>query len=405
MSTKENKTLHMSVSNCLLKLHHRAEAVERKKLIETFVDVGPLLHVLSTTNHQIIYGRRGTGKTHALLYLADKVKNDGNISIYIDLRTIGSTGGIYADPSISLTERGTRLLADTLSDLHSALLEVALSDDEKYNLGVLGPLMDRFADAITEVQVRGEIENERTHSTHFATNESANIGLTAGISNLSVEFGSSGKLSEDNNYEERSVVKGSATHRVHFGSVYQSLSEIVKVLNNNRIWLILDEWSTVPIDLQPLLADLIRRSIFPVSGITVKIGAIEQRSSFQIVGDKGDYIGIELGADASADLNLDDFMVFDNDENKATDFFENLLFRHYKAIAEEPHQHNKFNKPNELTKFVFSRKDVFREFVRATEGVPRDAINIVGLAARTAYESAISMEHIRKASKSWYQRD
>lgn len=56
----------------LLLLPKRAETSERSALVETFVDSGSLLTLLSSKDHQIIYGRRGTGKTHALLYLHEK---------------------------------------------------------------------------------------------------------------------------------------------------------------------------------------------------------------------------------------------------------------------------------------------------------------------------------------------
>ena len=51
----------------------RAEKVTDEILVDTFVDTAPLKDLLLTTNSQIIYGRRGTGKTHALRYVADLV--------------------------------------------------------------------------------------------------------------------------------------------------------------------------------------------------------------------------------------------------------------------------------------------------------------------------------------------
>ena len=76
-------------------------------------------------------------------------------------------------------------------------------------------------------------------------------------------------------------------------------------------------------------------SLFPVRGLTVKIGAIEQRTTLQVASERGDYTGIELGADVAADINLDDFMVFENDARRATEFFQELLYRHYKSAAED----------------------------------------------------------------------
>jgi hypothetical protein len=98
-----------------LKLQRRAEQGDPDVLVQTFVDVGSLFSLLSTQDHQILYGRRGTGKTHALHYLRARVEENGDVPAYIDLRSIGSAGGIYGDPSVPLTERGTRLLSDVLA--------------------------------------------------------------------------------------------------------------------------------------------------------------------------------------------------------------------------------------------------------------------------------------------------
>jgi hypothetical protein len=47
----------------------------------------------------------------------------------------------------------------------------------------------------------------------------------------------------------------------------------------------------------------------------------------------------------------------------------------------------------------------FGEFVRAAEGIPRDAFSILSLAAQHGGGSAISMDTLRKSTKTWYQRD
>jgi hypothetical protein len=52
-----------SINSAFLRLTKRAEASAREDLIETFVDVGPLFALLTSFDHQILFGRRGTGKT------------------------------------------------------------------------------------------------------------------------------------------------------------------------------------------------------------------------------------------------------------------------------------------------------------------------------------------------------
>jgi hypothetical protein len=54
---------------------------------------------------------------------------------------------------------------------------------------------------------------------------------------------------------------------------------------------------------------------------------------------------------------------------------------------------------------AFTQDNAFREFVRATEGVPRDAMHLLALAAQKASGSAISIETIRRAALTFYQTD
>jgi hypothetical protein len=180
---------------------------------------------------------------------------------------------------------------------------------------------------------------------------------------------------------------------------------MIKIISPRSVWLLLDEWSSIPIELQPYLADLVRRSIFPVCGLVVKIAAIEQRSSFSLAQDRNNYLGIDLGADAAADVNLDDFMVFDNDEVRARSFYRSLLFKHIQATGFLSSSSLNIETEVAFLRTAFTQVNTFDELVRASEGVPRDAINIVIQAAQYAGASAIAIEDIRRAAHAWYQRD
>ena len=67
MQTNDNEFINLS----LMRLSRRSEKVDSEALVRTFVDVGPLFNLLSIVDNQILFGRRGTGKTHALRYLAE----------------------------------------------------------------------------------------------------------------------------------------------------------------------------------------------------------------------------------------------------------------------------------------------------------------------------------------------
>lgn len=114
----------LDINRCFMRFSDRAERVDSQQIAETFVSVGPLMDTLESTNNQIIYGRRGTGKTHALRYFMGRRLTLGDLAVYIDCQNIGSNQSIYDDNSLPLAERATRLLIDVCSAVHASLLEV-----------------------------------------------------------------------------------------------------------------------------------------------------------------------------------------------------------------------------------------------------------------------------------------
>ena len=90
--------------------------------------------------------------------------------------------------------------------------------------------------------------------------------------------------------------------------------------------------------------------------------------------------------------------------NKQGIFFRELLFKHYKAIDEKLGEYQ-MRDSRDLVRMAFSQINAFDEFVRSAEGVPRDAINILSLAAQQSKGEKISINHVRKAARAWYQRD
>lgn len=290
-------------NSALMKLRRRAEAGgDEAILVDTFVDVGPLFTLLSSEDHQVFYGRRGTGKTHALTYLGSRVEDNGDFAALIDLRTVGSTGGLYSDGGISLSQRGTRLLADVLGHLHDRLVDYALARAETDDVDQALALLDRFAEAITKVEVVGQTQAQTMRAQGDRTDNALHLGARFDATGPGLNAAARGGRITSRHTETTTSVAGIAQYSVHFGEVSQVLRRLVDALPVGRVWVLLDEWAAVPMDLQPLLADLLRRALFPVPRMVVKIAAIEQRAHFSIDRVRRDYVGLEVGADAAADL-------------------------------------------------------------------------------------------------------
>lgn len=152
------------INQAIYKLVKRAEKYDNQHLINTFVDVGPLFTLLQNPDHQIIYGRRGTGKTHALIFLKGQLDKKGYLPTYIDMRNVGSNGGIYSDYALPITERATRLLIDTFALVHDQILDFVLLNDTVYDLSKFGPLLEELAISISEIEVVGNVEIEETNN-------------------------------------------------------------------------------------------------------------------------------------------------------------------------------------------------------------------------------------------------
>jgi len=386
-----------SLNELLVTMPKRAERKPDDYLVKSFVHVGSVFSLFSCFENQVIYGRRGTGKTHLLKYFKNDVQNQGIITLEIDMRTMGSTGGMYSDSHICLSERASRLLSDLLCDIREQILQSCYDYDE-CNLSELAPLLDDFVEEATNFTVDGQFESETTKSNSSSSQSSQNSKVTISKQpNFSLDH-----RSYRNQIDSDSLITketGKKSLRMHFGSLSRILKRIVNHLPQKSLLILIDEWSEVPLELQPYLADMLRRTVFSIPSITVKIAAITHRSNFRIYTVNNEHIGLEITSDASTSINLDQFMVFDNDSEKSVSFFKNLIFKHVKAA-------DRGNvAPEQIELFIsqiFTNIPALEEFARASEGVPRDAIHIIAQATLIQNGQKLGVKSIRNAARQWY---
>lgn len=258
--------------------------------------------------------------------------------------------------------------------------------------------MNLINDQLVDISV---VETEIiTDSQSINKNEADGIAVSSSIRNqLNINLTNSSR--DIKNIKNTKISLQKKKISIAFSGITPTLNKLLDTIKTNRVWILLDEWSAIPFDLQPLLADMIRRTLYTSNKLSVKIGAIEIRSNFIIKYDHGTYVGIELGADCQADINLDDFMVFDNNSKKSEDFFAELLFKHVISIDPSLNLKDKMS----FIRQCFTQNQAFSELVRSAEGVPRDAINIIMIAVQNMPNDKISVSSIRKAAKQWYDSD
>lgn len=387
----------MNVKDAILQLPQRAEKNDDSTLVSTFVQVGAVMPMLLSKNNHILFGRRGTGKTHVLKYLKQTIEERNEIGLYIDMRLLGSSNSIYANSSIPIEQRTLRLLSDVIKEIHDGILNYIISHEPCRDVvSEVGPLLQDLVSYANEERIFGSSSIKTGVTLSEESFHDASISLST-----SPGFGFAGKSGKRNQREVEETHTGYSEPYMDFQSIYTCLDCIMLKLAPKQLWVLVDEFSEVEADLQVYLADMFKRVFSPNNRIFFKIAAIEHRSSFIYHTDKGDYRGLEIGADV-ASCNLDNYLVFGNNEVLACRFYRELLLGHINSMLKEE---EKINSSDDLIGALFTQENVFVELVDAAEGVPRDAFNILSTAITIDYENKISIPTLRKAARQWYVQD
>ena len=368
-SSRKGGTCHMIKDPALMKavsqILQRSERQENlTKLVHTFVDVG-VLPQLENRNNQILYGRRGTGKTHVFRVLDSRLREiRRNTVLYLDARTLGSTAQ-FSDTTLPLGERCLALFRDVLGELHNALLEHIVEEPSaRANLAL---------DAVTALAgtiVEGH--GKPVPKSVLKSEEAKRAGATSGKVELSVTGVAAELSAESSNHAATATVTQFDVvrdDRILFPDLHSALSKVLELAETD-LYILLDEWSSLPEDVQPYLAEFLKRSILPLPSAILKIASLEYRSRFSVL-DSGRLIGFELGADVASAADLDDYYVFDRNPDGITDAYADMLFRHLVSELPDRYLAEKYGvaTSGDLVRRLFTEKETFRELARAAEGV------------------------------------
>jgi hypothetical protein len=415
---------------------HSEREASLDHLAATFVDPGIIIH-LNSDNNQIIFGRRGTGKTHVLKILQHMGHAEaGELPVYIDMRTLGSSA-IWEQSDRPAFVRVANLLKDVLGPIQTALLDFATRPSTE-TPGRLFESVNDLAEAIN-----GSIlAEDRVVTEHSSSVDSrAGLGLDVEIGPIP-RFRVRGEADEATQKTMKIVREGRPLERILFRQIGSALDQTLKDAGIHRLLVLLDEWNAIPSELQPLLAEFLRRTFFPSSSITVKVAAIEYRCTFGVPLSRDNTLGFELSGDISASLDLDEFFVFDRDEHVALKLFAELLYRHVaaecdrywmtvaerrvsnalvtaQAVKEFAARHH--GRPGYYLDYRFGVKDpgdfisaffdderTFAELARAGEGVARDFIRLFHDAAFDVVRrrrSRIDIRSVRQVARDWYAKE
>jgi hypothetical protein len=389
------------------RLFPRSErAPDPEKLAATFVDKG-IIDLVDNPNNQVIYGRRGTGKTHVLGVLESRFRARPNTAVTnIDLRTLGSST-LFTDVGRPLHSRFIGLYKDIISILHNELFMYAMEHPETdvdAALVALDEVERQMNYAESETEARKTVATE-THGD--ATRSGVEAGIGQGGLSLSATIG--GESSATKHTEIQS--ERELSPKLVFPALHGAFDKTTRALHLARFVILIDEWSSIPPDLQPFFAELLNRVFFANRNVTIKIASLEFRSSFILTDPNGmKVVGLELGGDIETAVDLDDFYVYDRDPTGTEALFADLLLRHLVAALDDASylgERFDITTGDGLTAELFTEQ-AFTELVRTAEGVARDFLQIFTRAYRYALRTGsahITVPTVTAAAREWYESD
>jgi hypothetical protein len=407
MAEEQGPLQDPEIQRAISNIKARSERQPDLEVLErTFVDTG-ILPQLQNSNNQILYGRRGTGKSHVLRILGAAHDRQAGTpsSVYIDMRMLGSAQ-MMTDTTQPLTLRCVSLFRDLLGEIQNALWDAATDPSQPAESSALEEV-SRFTDALTTVAKK---VSERTIVTETGTGKESGAHLDAkfGATGLGLEAGLSSGSIDNKKVEETYVEVQRET--VVFAEVSKSLNEVLAALGLDSFLLLIDEWTAIPADLQPYVADFIKRSLMTCQRLTIKIASLEYRSEFSVQLDDNYIVGFEIGPDISANLDLDDYYVYDRNPQQVVASLLELLYRHVLAELPDDYLKNEENVHNAVAfrTRLFTEPATFSELVRAGEGVVRDFLGIFSMAYFRAFRTdskKIDLSSIEEAARDWFETD
>ena len=239
----QDKHLTQAVSHIAARAERPADP---SVLVQTFVDTGAIAQLQNETN-QVLFGRRGSGKTHVLRVLQSEVP-ETTLPIYIDCRTLGSSGAEGREQTAR--QRAAAIFRDIFQAILDGLLErIVLLEDEQANaaLAAFNTLEDELAGANYGPATRIE-----TTSTNAATAAaSAEIGAVVfPVPSLGTRMrGAQAGSQEQSITESRELDR-----RLSFSNINRFLQETLAVAGIERLLLLVDEWAEIQPEDQPFAA-------------------------------------------------------------------------------------------------------------------------------------------------------
>lgn len=268
-----------------------------------YIDPKGYIERLSTKQNQIIFGRRGSGKSLLLKSLAQK--SETTVCLKINLEDFKDIS--FPDSIIQVLKIAIKQLKSEINSDISILSFIRWLKGKK--------VQRKLNKTIVELEKRLKDPDSFDESTKTKTGSKvvseAKTSVGKASSMIGAEDSEEFESSRTIRVDKLNILKNELTN---FKELIQTAADLI----NRDIFLILDDFYFIRKSDQPYLIDFFHR-LTKNTRLYLKVATIKHRSSLYIQGET--YVGVEIGHDAQA-LNLDYSL---EDFNVLVDFMKDLL--------------------------------------------------------------------------------
>ena len=395
-----------------LREHQRLplRAGRQERFLDLFAD-NRQLDLLLNPNWQVIYGRRGTGKTTLLGALQETVLN--NFAVERNLCVLINVYDCLLSPvgeEVSAKVRALAYFQAFIENLSAKLMDFYLKKNHKPGLsGWLNGLSSRkstIEDGLLNVAIlaqTGRPVGAYSRYAHTLTGVDRDElehglrgGLRAGLAPASI--GLSGSLGS--HAAHRRARSQAEEHRVEspavprFDLVRKELVSLLDLMDVGTLYILIDEWPALDksclTEIQPRFAELLKRTFGGSRRFCVKIASSRHNARFSNRGNGHSYIGLEMNADVFEGTNLDHVFM---EEIELDRFYQQMLFTRLtycvdelKVFRAKGSERGAMIPDQQFVLSIFADDDGFRELVKGAGGIPRDFLELFNqLAHRHGY--------------------
>lgn len=373
----------------------RQETEQSLDVAELFTD-NKQLPVLLSPDWQIVYGRRGTGKTTLLSFLAkDLDEADHRASLMISMAQCV----VDLPKGTSDEVQGLVFFEKFIIEIGHLLFRIYKNRRAEKNRNrkithLLNQFLDRqrlVEDRILEIATfahRGESFGsleEKKSTIKDAAKTKKGVAAEGGFKLPTALTWPSIEAKIEARYARLRELNRSRTYVeekfIDFQELRRLFTDLIEALEITQLVIIIDEWSELDRSartwIQPFFAKYLRRSFFGDARFCIKISAIRDESIFGRMNDGGQYIGLQVGDDIFDTVNLD--AIYANRMINLEEFYTVLLFRRLlyceprlEIFSRDPD--NRKDPADGFLDFLFKDNRILPELVAASSGIPRQFI-------------------------------